>query len=76
MTNEQMKSELTRLLESWNGHRSKYDKLKMDDLIIERMKGMIELACHLKIINEAEKAELEYIYFNFNEEPEPNETTG
>lgn len=74
MTPEQMRSELTRLLESWNGHRSKYDKLKMDELIIERMKGMIELAYNLKIIGDAEKAELNYIYFN--EEPGADEPTG
>lgn len=74
MTPEQMRSELTRLLESWNVHRSKYGSLKMDDLIIERMKGMIELAYHLKIINEAEKSELEYIYFP--EEKEADATEG
>lgn len=68
MEQEQMRLELTRLLESWSGHRSTYGNLKMDDLIIERMKGMIELAYNLKIINDAEKNELNYIYFN--EEPE------
>lgn len=74
MKSEEMQSELTRLLELWNGHRSKYDKLKMDDLIIERMRGMIELAYNLKIITDAEKAELNYIYFNeFNEAPEEKE---
>ena len=63
MTTEEMKTELTRLLESWNRHRSECDKLKLDELIIERMRGMIELALHLKIITDAEKMEIDYIYF-------------
>jgi len=71
MTNEEMKSELTRLLELWNRSRPKYGNLKIDDLIIERMKGMIELAFHLKIISDAEKNELNYIYFDDDNAVEP-----
>ncbi len=68
MTPEAMRMELTRLLESWNSTRSKYDTLKLDELIIGRMRGMIELAYNLKIISDAEKNELNYIYFNENPE--------
>ena len=64
MKPEAMRTELTRLLESWNSVRSKYDTLKLDELIIERMRGMIELAYHLQIIDDAEKNELNYIYFD------------
>lgn len=64
MKPEAMRTELTRLLESWNSARSKYGTLKLDELIIERMRGMIELAFHLQIISDAEKEELNYIYFD------------
>lgn len=64
MTPSEMRLELTRSLELWNRSRSKYGTLKMDDLIIERMKGMIDLAYHIKIIGDAEKNELNYIYFD------------
>ena len=68
MKPEQMRLELTRLLESWNGHRSKDNNFRIDDLIIARMQGMIELAYSFKIISDAEKNELNYIYFNENPE--------
>lgn len=64
MTPEAMRTELTRLLESWNSARSKYDTLKLDELIIERMRGMIELALHLQVIDEPTRDELNYIYFD------------
>lgn len=64
MKPEQMRLELTRLLESWNSARSKYDTLKLDELIIERMRGMIELALHLQVIDEPTRDELNYIYFD------------
>lgn len=64
MKPEAMRTELTRLLESWNSARSKYDTLKLDELIIERMRGMIELAFHLQIIDEPTRDELNYIYFD------------
>ena len=64
MTPEAMRTELTRLLESWNGHRSKDNNFRIDDIIIARMQGMIELAFHLQIIDDAEKNELNYIYFD------------
>ncbi len=64
MTPEAMRTELTRMLESWNGHRSKGNNFRIDDIIIARMQGMIELAYNLKIISDAEKAELEYIYYD------------
>lgn len=59
MTNEEMRTKLNWLLESWNGFRT----VRVDEAVVERMKGMIELAHHLKIIGDAEKSELEYIYF-------------
>lgn len=68
MAPDEMRTELTRLLESWNGFRSQHDNFRMDDLIIARMQGMTELAYNLKIITDAEKSELEYIYFNENPE--------
>ena len=71
MKPEAMRTELTRMLESWNSARSKYDTLKLDELIIERMRGMIELAFHLQIISDAEKNELNYIYFDDDNAVEP-----
>ena len=68
MTPNEMRSELTRSLELWNSARSKYGTLKLDDLIVERMRGFIELAYSFKIISDAEKNELNYIYFNENPE--------
>lgn len=68
MTPEEMRTELTRLLESWNSVRSEYNTLKLEELIIGRMRGMIELAYSFKIISDAEKNELNYIYFNENPE--------
>lgn len=64
MTPEEMRTELTRMLESWNSFRSQDDNLRIDDIIIAKMEGMIELAFHLQIISDAEKEELNYIYFD------------
>lgn len=76
---DEMQSELTRSLEFWNQalaqEKQSFEwETKLGAMISERMKGMIELAGNIKIITDAEKSELNYIYFN--EEPEPNEPTG
>lgn len=60
MTPDEMRTKLNWLLESWNGFRT----VRVDEAVVERMAGMIELAYHIKIIGDAEKSELEYIYFD------------
>lgn len=68
MNNEEMKAELTKQLEFWNNtlidekkHTDEYTTLLAQ--IIGRMNGMIDFAYNANIINDAEKAELYYIYF-------------
>lgn len=68
MTNEEMKSELTKTLETWSAslareekHTSEYTTFKAR--IAGRIEGMIDFAYVAKIINDAEKSELYYVYF-------------
>ena len=62
MNNDEMKSKLTEQLEFWDSYRSRCNGLKMDDMIIQRMEGMIDISFQFGVINEEERAELRYIY--------------
>jgi len=69
MKTSDMKSELNRSLEFWNQALIQEQKsfnweTKLEKMISERMKGMIELANNIKIISDDEKEELYYIYFS------------
>ena len=68
MTPEEMKAKLTEQLEFWNNtlidakkHTDEYTTFIAQ--IIGRMNGMIDFSYNAEIINDAEKAELYYIYF-------------
>lgn len=63
ITPDEMKSKLTEQLELWNNRRSKFNRLKMDELIEQRMNGMIDISSQYGIINDIEKGRINLYLF-------------